>query len=1019
MKLGCYKNKIVIFLFIVSFFSGFSQQSYVNTSTLTAYNNALQLYYNNAYPAAQKIFKQVHKESVGNSYVKADAAYYEAMCAVKLQQPEADTKVLRFVEEYPNSAKKNSAYFNVANYYFANKKVSYALKWYKKVNLELLSKEETKELQFKMGYCFLVVNEYNLAKERFSVLLNDAKYGNDSRYYYGYVAYKLEDYSLAETTLMEIADKKSYQSEISYYLLDISFKAGKFENCIAVGKKLLTTTKKKEYSEISKIVGESYFNLKKYAEAIPYLKDYKGKKGKWNNTDYYQLGFAYYKQNDFNNAINYFNKIIDEKNSVSQNAYYHLGKCYLQVEKKTEALNAFKSASEMNFDANIAQDATLNYAKLSYEEGNPFKSVAEVLQDYLKKYPKSSSYDEINQLVVSSYVHQQDYKGALVYLANKKSKENTAMTLEVSYYRGTQLFNENKLTEALSYFAESTKSNNLKVRNNALYWEAETNYRLENYATAVAKFLELKTYLKDINNPFSSIDYTIGYSFFNLKEYEKAVQSFLDFLRINTSENTKQEDALIRLADSYFALANYKKAIAYYAKVAETESFGIDYAQYQVAMSLGFLNDNQAKINALTKLVNTNKESALKDDALYQLAITYTILKENTSANQAYNRLLEKHPNSIFLPKAMVRQGLLYYNDGENQKALDKFKKIATMFPNSPEAFQAVANARNIYIDSGKLDDYIAWTNSLQFITITNSDIDNTTFAVAEKQYFESKNSNSIKTSLVKYLQDFSNGIHKLKANFYLAETYFKENEPQKALENYKVVLAQAQNEFSEESLNKVAQIYLQKQDFKSAQPILERLEKEAYALENILFAQSNLMKGYYETEAYKRAFLYAKKILEKDKVSKDLANDAKIIIARLSFKTEDFTTAQEFYAEVEKNAFGELKAEALYYKAFFTNNQNDFEASNKVVQNLIANYSAYKYWAVKSYVVMGKNYYGLQDVYQATFVLENVIKNFTQFKDIVTEAQQELDSIKINEAKTNNSIAPTKAKTTKNEKKK
>jgi TolA-binding protein len=33
------------------------------------------------------------------------------------------------------------------------------------------------------------------------------------------------------------------------------------------------------------------------------------KKGRWNNTDYYQLGYAYYKQNDFENAISQFNKL--------------------------------------------------------------------------------------------------------------------------------------------------------------------------------------------------------------------------------------------------------------------------------------------------------------------------------------------------------------------------------------------------------------------------------------------------------------------------------------------------------------------------------------------------------------------------------------------------------------------------------------------------------------------------------------------------------------------------------------
>jgi len=351
----CYfeKKRLFTFLFLLVTVLQFSQQSIIDTSVLTDFNNALQLYNNKAYAAAQKSFEKVTKNSGKSSNLKAEATYFEAMCALKLQQTDADQKILDFVEKYPNSSKKNQAFFNVANYYFANQKPAYALKWYEKVNKEVLSEENRKELNFKTGYSLLVSNNLSLAKDRFLPLINDAKYGNDARYYYGFIAYKLEDYGIAESTLKEIADNNSYKAEISYYLLDISFKSGKFERCIKVGEELLKDKRRKDSSEISKIVGESYFNLENYAAAIPFLKAYKGKNGKWNNTDYYRLGYAFFKQNDFENAIAYFNKIIDQKNAVSQNAYYHLAECYLNISKKNEALNAFKTASEMNFRAKI------------------------------------------------------------------------------------------------------------------------------------------------------------------------------------------------------------------------------------------------------------------------------------------------------------------------------------------------------------------------------------------------------------------------------------------------------------------------------------------------------------------------------------------------------------------------------------------------------------------------------------------------------------------------------------------
>ena len=1007
MKYRFLTKLILSFCFSFVAINTVAQQTIADITDLTAYNNALKLYNTKAYAAAQKTFNKVSEDASIGSNLKADASYYEAMCAIKLNQPDADKKILAFVEENPNSSKKNTAFFKIANYYFANKRASYALKWFQKVNLEELSKENKKELNFKMGYCFLVTNNLALAKTRFLPLINDAKYGNDSRYYFGFISYKLEDYGVAESTLKEIADNESYRAEISYYLLDISFKGGKFERCIDVGLKLYPTIDRKLKSDVSKIIGESYFNLKKYAEAIPYLNGYKGTKGKWNNTDFYQLGYAYYKQNDFENAVNSFNKIIDEKNTVSQNAYYHLGECYMNLEKKSAALNAFKSAAEMDFDKNIQQDAALNYAKLSYEEGNPFQPVAEVLQNYLKMYPKSKAYVEINALLVSSFLSQQDYEGALKFLAQKKSTENIALILEVSLYRGIQLFNENKYKEALPYFIEGKKSNNIEIKEKSAYWEAETFYRLENYKDALSKFITFNKSLKTSNFPL--LNYNIGYSYFNLKEYEKASEAFTSFLKKDSIKDDVKYDALIRLGDSYFATTKYTNAISAYKKVTSNFGLGADYAEYQVGMSYGFTDKNEEKITSLKKVINDYQISNLKDDALYQLGITYSKLKDHKNAHFAYDRLIDKHPKSIFVPRALLRQGLLYFNDNLNMQSLMKYKDVAAKFPNSPEALEAVANARNVYIEEGNLDDYVNWTSTLKFINITSSEIDNTTFAVAEKKYFDSKIGEEIIGSLQNYIRKFPNGNHKIKANFYLADVLFKVKEFKKATTYYEFIVNEDSSEYTEEALNKLAQIYLDKNDFISALPLLDRLEEEAYASENILFAQSNLMKGYYETEAYDLAIEYAKKILQKDKIEKIVEADAKKIIARSSIKNNDFITAEEYYTEIEKTASGELKAEALYYNAFFKNKQKEYEESNKIVQKLIAKYATYKYWAVKSYVIMGKNYYGLQDVYQATFVLENVIKNFKEFEDIIKDAKLELDTIKENEAKTNNSITPEK----------
>ena len=53
----------------------------------------------------------------------------------------------------------------------------------------------------------------------------------------------------------------------------------------------------------------------------------------------------------------------------------------------------------------------------------------------------------------------------------------------------------------------------------------------------------------------------------------------------------------------------------------------------------------------------------------------------------------------------------------------------------------------------------------------------------------------------------------------------------------------------------------------------------------------------------------------------------------------------------------------------------------------------------------MAKNFHALGDDFQATYILENISQNFADFKEVVDEAQLELERIKLEVAKTNSSL--------------
>ena len=53
----------------------------------------------------------------------------------------------------------------------------------------------------------------------------------------------------------------------------------------------------------------------------------------------------------------------------------------------------------------------------------------------------------------------------------------------------------------------------------------------------------------------------------------------------------------------------------------------------------------------------------------------------------------------------------------------------------------------------------------------------------------------------------------------------------------------------------------------------------------------------------------------------------------------------------------------------------------------------------------MAKNFYQLNDAFQATYILESIINNFKEYPEIIEEATSDLASIKMEESKTNESI--------------
>ncbi len=983
-----------------------AQESGIYTDEDRMFREALELYNNRQYQAAQTLFEKIGSHTE-NETTRANSVYYAANAAVRLNQVGADRLMEDFVEKYPTSTKKDAAFLDVADYYFENGKYPYALKWYQKVEPGTVPNRDRERYHFNMGYSLYTSKKPEEAKTYFNRVSNSPKYGAQAKYYLGFIAYQQDDYEGASERFDQITDQELLEEKLSYFQADLNFKLGNFEEAIALAKKQLPVSDRQEVSELHKIIGESYFNLKQYAEAIPHLESYRGKQGKWNNTDFYQLGYCYYQQEDYANAILQFNKIIGGKDPVAQNAYYHLAECYLKLDKKQEALNAFRNASQMDFSSEIQKDALLNYARLSYEIGNAYEPVTDVLMAYLEKYPRDEYRSEIQDLLVDSYLTSRNFKGALELLEQNRNYANKSTYQKVAFYRGMELFTEGDYAETVEVLDRAVKNDADAVfTERSRYWKGEAAYLLNRFDEALVDFIRFQqSPVSSGTAEYQELDYNLAYTYFKLRDYNSAIPYFRNFENSNLGD-PKGQDAMVRLGDCYFVTRAYDPAVKAYSRYISANGKEKDYAAFQRAISYGFMGRNDTKLAELRDFRSRYPSSTLNDDVLFELGNTYVRENQEREGLNAYAELVDTFGSSKLVPEALLRQGLVHYNANRNEEALVQFRAVVSKYPRSEEAVQAVNTAKLVYMDMGRVNEYAAWVKNLDFVEVSDAELDNASFESAEQQNLEKRTDAAIR-GYESYIRDFPSGRHIVEAHFKLAQLYFAGGTQDKALPHFRYVADRGGNEYKEQALARTCELLLAKGDDTQAMEYLMQLENSADIPQNRTYAQQNLMRGYYGKQDYQKTLIYADKVLSTDGIDDRIRSDAQVMIARSAMRTGNEAKAEEAYGRVLKIASGILAAEALYHDAYFKQKRGALEQSNTAVQKLAREYSIYKEWGGKGLIVMAQNFYAMGDAFQATYILESVVDNFSQFPEIQSKAREELGRIKAREAEKNASVNP------------
>lgn len=975
-----------------------AQQTAIYEHEQELYRDGMELFDKEKYAAALKSFETfVLTAEDPRSEQVINAAYHAGICALYLFHKDAEYRLEKFVQDYPESPWVRKVYFELATYNYQRKRYKKSLEWFEFVNPNDLPADRVTEFYFKRGHARFEQGEFDEARsDFFQIKDKESRFQAPAIYYYSHIAYSNEDWQTAQDGFKQLQADENFAPVVPYYLTQILYKQKKYDELLSYAPALLDSSSQiipKRKPEISRLIGDAYYRKAQYAEALPYLIYFHEETPKKDRSpeDFFQLGYTYYALGDPMSALDALTNASKEDNELAQSAIYYMADCYLKMDQKNYAKTAFRKASEMDYNLQIKEDALFNYAKLAFELSyNPFDDAITAFESYLEEYPNSPRKDEAYEFLLTVYMKSRNYEKALASLdqiENKDTRTKEAYQV-VAFNRGVELFQTNNLDEAEAFF---NKVNTYPVNNmltaEAMFWKAEIAFKQKAYTKAVGLYNSFVQEPGAYNSPyFLDGHYGAGYALFKQKKYISAATSFRKYVDQNKGDDDKKlNDALMRIGDCYYVSKDYDKAITYYDQAIAMGQPMKDYAIYQKAVCYGLKGQNDKKIWVLKQLIEEEPDSKYTVDAKFQLAKTYLEQDQWNEAKVYYNDILTQHPNSQYVKYSLVDLCLVYVKNGNNDAVVDLWNRIKTDYPNDQIVVDAYNLVESILIEEGILNDLPP------VLDLTDSEIEEKVFTAAADFAITGQCNKAI-PKLEDYLMKYAPSRFATAANYYLGNCYFEDGQTSKALNAYNYVVSQPVSDYTEESLVAAATINYNNQNYSQALNHYIELENVAILKNNELEAQIGQMRCHYFLGDLGYAEEYANKVIANSSTPDDIKNTAFLWRGRIRMLDEQWDEAYYDFVEVEKKG-GEKGAEAKYNMALIAYKKEAYKASETEIFKLIEKYAAFNEWKYSGFLLLADVYIGLEDYFQARATLNTIKENVSE-PWVIDATQQKLEEL-------------------------
>ena len=893
---------------------------------------------------------------------------YNRVAALFEQRDKMALRELRdYIEAYPYTTFEAEVYFMQGVLQTERGYYKKALKEFDKSTYKALPRPYQPQYQFYRGYAHLMQQEYDRAISMFSNLeKHDTPYKEKAAYYYAYCQYKLGNYDKAVPTLLELENKPAYKKTVPYYLTQIYYSRGLTDEVRERAERLLAEQPDNDNnSELHRILGEMHFSEEHYREAVTELSLYDKMNSELKRevlrNDLYLLGLSQYKTQDYADAVTTFKRVPIQEDSISENVSLTLGHAYRQSGDMEQAKLAYLDATHYNKDAQVHYEALYNYALAVYQSSSSIGESESVFTDFIRQYPNSEHVDEIYMLLCNAFRKSKNYKAALAALdsidnPNKQLKETKQY---LRYQLGTDAFVQNKFADAVTSFTavieDPTPS---PVRTDAYYWRAESNYRLKDYEACQRDLVIYFSRPDAAQSPNRAMaDYLQGYLNFEQKNYEGARIAFERHIAAIKSNEPTYADATNRIGDCCFNARQFDKASKAYERAAALNTEGSDYALFQQGSSLGLMKQPEAKVRVLQQLANQSPKSDYADDALYEIARVQMSQENGREAVKTYESLLNKYPRSNLARSASLERAMAYRNMKDYNNAITAYKHTIEHYPASKEAYMAVEGLEAVYLETNRVNDYIAYTKKLSKLNMQVATKDDSLTYVA-------------------------------------AEMQLRQGNIDAALTQFAPLADRIGSPYAEPAAMQSAELYFERKDYSNALPFYRKSLVVASSRKNTTIARIGVMRCTKQLNQTPEMLDMITTILGDEPVAASVKEEALYNRSTTYFAQKEYAKAIPDLEYISTDVRTSVGAEAKYLLAQSYYNSGELDKAEQEVMSFAQQPTQQQYWLARSLIVLANVSHRRGDDFQAQQYLLSLKANYTNKDDILQRVEEELTQL-------------------------